>query len=304
MYCRRSRRAEVEVAPLESRALLSNMSTSPSTSAAVSPITITETVSPQTLWPPNGRFVPVHVSGTVTDSDTRATLDPSITYTVFDSETGTQIRMGTATLDSQDDYSFHVSVQARRSGHDFNGRQYTISVMATDSDKNTASDSAVVTVPHDQGNHGGNGESFGGGEGLFSGGTFSSRRFFTGNGGGGGSANLHFGGPGQGQSNSISVPGSNNTITQNITNTQSNTYNITNNITNTTTNNVTTPAPVVSPASGNTDQSDEGGDGSDNGSGNGHDHGHGNGDDGNQDNGNQDNQGNGNGNGNNKHGGS
>ena len=61
---RRSRRASIEVAPLESRSLLST----------VSPITITEAVSPL-MAGGMGRPITVQVSGTVTDSDTAATLN-------------------------------------------------------------------------------------------------------------------------------------------------------------------------------------------------------------------------------------
>jgi hypothetical protein len=160
----RSRRAEVEVTPLERRALLSTASISAPTST--SPITITESVSPQTLWPPNGRFVPVTVSGTIKENDTHATLNTMVDYTVTDSETNHKTMGSTAIMVNPttmvDSYSFSVSLQARRSGHDFNGRQYTITVTASDSDNNTGFNSAVVTVPHDQGRHNGRGK-FGGG---------------------------------------------------------------------------------------------------------------------------------------------
>jgi hypothetical protein len=48
-------------------------------------------------------------------------------------------------------FQFTVTLQAERSGNDFDGRQYTILVSATDAAGNTGTASAVVTVPHDQG---------------------------------------------------------------------------------------------------------------------------------------------------------
>jgi hypothetical protein len=81
---RRSRRAAIEVAPLEGRWLLST----------ASPITVTESVTP--LAAARGRSVHVQVSGTVTDSDTAAVLNPSLAYAVFNSRTNSEIGSGTA----------------------------------------------------------------------------------------------------------------------------------------------------------------------------------------------------------------
>jgi hypothetical protein len=49
-------------------------------------------------------------------------------------------------------YSFGVSLIAARNGNDQDGRTYTILVSSKDTSGNVGSCSAVVTVPHDQGN--------------------------------------------------------------------------------------------------------------------------------------------------------
>ena len=49
-------------------------------------------------------------------------------------------------------YSFGIPLIAARNGDDLNGRTYTIVVMGSDTIGNVGACSAVVTVPHDQGN--------------------------------------------------------------------------------------------------------------------------------------------------------
>jgi hypothetical protein len=89
------------------------------------PPTITVSANPPSLWPPNGKMVPVVVSGTATDAS------------------GINLSSGT--------YSFAVSLQSLRNGNDKDGRQYTIAVQAEDNAGNVGSASTLVVVPHDQG---------------------------------------------------------------------------------------------------------------------------------------------------------
>jgi hypothetical protein len=181
----------------------------------------------------NGRVLPVQVSGTVSDSDTAATLNNSVDYAVFAGQSHHPLSMGTATLDSQGDYSLSINIPARGFRHNMIGHPYRVSVSASDNAGNTGTDSALVALPDQQGYPGGGTGSF-------------SHRSGTRTGGGGGSAGLKFGGPGEGQQNSVSVPGSNDTTTQYITNSQSNTYNITTNVNNSVNNN-TPPQPPPAP---------------------------------------------------------
>lgn len=106
--------------------------------------------SPTMLWPPNNKFVPVRVSGHVADNF--AGVASSVSYSVVD-EYGRVQPTGTASVDGNGNYSFVVLLQASRLGQDRDGRQYLINVSARDQAGNLGTTTAVVTVPHDQGNH-------------------------------------------------------------------------------------------------------------------------------------------------------
>jgi len=228
-------------------------------------------VRPTTLWPPNGRQVPVTVRGVVADPGDVSMLE----YSVKDSEANDQvIRSGTVTRFNQMNgrYSITIPLQASRSGQDRSGRVYTIDVSAVDdSGQTTGEQMATVVVPHDRGRHGGGGKLFGNGQGQGAGGSGGSGRMSspsTANPGG-----FRFGGAGQGQTNTATLSGSNNTLTQNINNTQTNNFFFQDNST-------TTHSPTSTrPSSG--DGGDDQGDDNDQGDGgsSGHDHGHGNGHD-------------------------
>lgn len=105
--------------------------------------------TPDTLWPPNGRLVPVTVSGTSTDEDS-AVDESTATYEVIDEYSSVQ-RRGEVTIASDSTYAFTIDLQASRNGNDADGRLYTIIVYAQDNAGNTGSADAYVTVPHDQG---------------------------------------------------------------------------------------------------------------------------------------------------------
>jgi len=120
------------------------------------------TVSPNRLWPPNGKFVTVTVNGVASDSLTG--INPSsLSFHVKD-EYGlvqpsgpiTNIVVSNPTSFGGDGlvrFTFQVELQARRHGYDFDGRQYTIMVSAADEAGNTESATANVIVPHDMGRH-------------------------------------------------------------------------------------------------------------------------------------------------------
>jgi hypothetical protein len=121
---------------------------------STSPI-VTASANPSTLWPPNHKFVPVTVTGHV--SDASGGLPRTVSYRVIDEYGQVQPR-GTARVASNGNYSFVVELQSSRLGQDKDGRQYTIVVSATDEAGNTGSAKTFVVVPHDQGNQGGNGQ--------------------------------------------------------------------------------------------------------------------------------------------------
>jgi FG-GAP-like repeat/FG-GAP repeat len=110
------------------------------------PPVITVSTSAESLWPPNGKMMPVTVSGTITDTGCSV---KSAAYAVTDEYGQVQPRGG-ITLGADGIYSFTILLQASRLGTDLGGRQYTVTVRASDNAGNAASASAVVTVPHDQ----------------------------------------------------------------------------------------------------------------------------------------------------------
>jgi len=115
---------------------------------------ITAVASPTTIWPPNNKLVPIHVTGHVTDN--LSGVASTVTYHVVD-EYGQDEPSGTASVNSKGNYSFVTYVQASRLGQDKDGRQYIIDVTASDLAGNLTTASDIVTVPHDQGKHNGNG---------------------------------------------------------------------------------------------------------------------------------------------------
>lgn len=113
------------------------------------PPIITLSATPISLWPPNGKMVPVTISGAITDPGTGCTLK-SAAYAVKD-EYGEVQPSGPVTLGAGGAYAFSVLLQASRLGTDLDGRLYTITVSASNNAGKTESQSGVVIVPHDQG---------------------------------------------------------------------------------------------------------------------------------------------------------
>ncbi len=115
----------------------------------VTPPVVNVSASPSSLWPVNGKMVPVTVSGTITDS--LSGVNPGTAAFAVVDEYGSIQPTGPVSLGAGESYSFTILLQASRNGNDRNGRQYTITVSATDYAGNLGSAAATVTVPHDQG---------------------------------------------------------------------------------------------------------------------------------------------------------
>jgi hypothetical protein len=114
--------------------------------------TVTATASKSVLWPPNGRLVPVTVSGTIIDNAGGSGVDlNTVGYTVVDEYGLYQpaAAVTSVTLAANGTYSFTVNLPASRLDSDMNGRTFTICVSAKDNAGNPASKAVVVTVPHD-----------------------------------------------------------------------------------------------------------------------------------------------------------
>jgi len=96
--------------------------------------------SQSTLWPPNGKLVPVSVAVNSPD-----TCNVSCNITQI---TGTD---GATAADSQITGALTANLRADRTGKDKNGRVYTLQLTCSDAANNSATKTVAVTVPHDQG---------------------------------------------------------------------------------------------------------------------------------------------------------
>ncbi len=113
--------------------------------ADTTPPTITATVMPSSLWPPNHKYVEVKVNVTASDLGDPA---PKITFV---SMTSNEPDNANGDGNSVDDIvmvdNFTFNVRAERAGTG-SGRIYTITYKATDASNNTATASVTITVPH------------------------------------------------------------------------------------------------------------------------------------------------------------
>ena len=113
------------------------------------PPTITSvTASPNTLWPPNHKMVPVQITAATLDNCTAA---PICTITAV---TSNEPVNGTGDGDTAPDWQIAgdltVNLRAERSGTG-TGRVYTVTGQCADAVGNRAPWYTTVTVPHDQG---------------------------------------------------------------------------------------------------------------------------------------------------------
>jgi hypothetical protein len=116
-------------------------------SFCTTPPVVTISATPTSLWPPNGKMVPVTVSGTITDTGCSVAR---ASYAVTD-EYGQVQPTGPVTVGPGGSYTFTVLLQASRLGTDLDGRLYTITVSASNNAGKTGSQAGAVIVPHDQG---------------------------------------------------------------------------------------------------------------------------------------------------------
>jgi len=109
------------------------------------PTTLSITPTPATLWPPNGKLIPITAAITVKDD-----YDPQPEIkleSIIANEMLMQGDIQGAVLGT-DDRQF--SLAATREGANPAGRVYTLTYSATDGSGNKSTASTTVTVPHDQ----------------------------------------------------------------------------------------------------------------------------------------------------------
>jgi hypothetical protein len=109
------------------------------------PELILSSVTPELLWPPNGKMKDVTVSGSITDALSGV---KSLTYTVID-EYGEINTTGTVPT-TGGPFTLVVELMAMRNGNDLDGRVYTISFTGIDNVGNAVTGSVDVLVPHDR----------------------------------------------------------------------------------------------------------------------------------------------------------
>lgn len=106
-------------------------------------------VSPNTLWPPDHRMVPVAAISASSNCNDAVSLSIDVTSNEPINGTGDGDTAPDWEIVDNGDGTASVSVRAERKGNG-TGRQYTISVTATDGYGNTATSSGTVSVPHSQ----------------------------------------------------------------------------------------------------------------------------------------------------------
>jgi hypothetical protein len=105
------------------------------------------TASPNVLWPPNHKMVPVTVTVVASD-DTGVTNCRIISVTSSEPDNG--LGDGDTAGDIQITGDLSLLLRAERSGKG-NGRIYTITVECKDEAGNASTGTTTVTVPRDQG---------------------------------------------------------------------------------------------------------------------------------------------------------
>jgi probable HAF family extracellular repeat protein len=97
--------------------------------------------SPNVIWPPNEKMIPVTVSVSASDN-----CDQNPVCKI----TGITSNESISSSDAQITGNLSASLQAQRLGSGA-GRTYTLAIQCTDASGNSAAANATVTVPHDQG---------------------------------------------------------------------------------------------------------------------------------------------------------
>ncbi|MFZ7113012.1 MAG: tannase/feruloyl esterase family alpha/beta hydrolase [Desulfatiglandales bacterium] len=107
------------------------------------------TASPDVLWPPNHKMVPVAVDLSVTDACDENAADGCMIVSVASNEPIDGPGDGNTEPDYEITGDLTLNLRAERSGTK-NGRIYMVTVACTDASGNSSSNTVEVTVPHDQ----------------------------------------------------------------------------------------------------------------------------------------------------------
>ena len=115
---------------------------------ATAPVISSLSASPNTLWPPNHKFVAVGVTAATTDNCSPA---PVCSIASISSNEPVNARGdGNTAPDWRITGALSANLRAERSGTG-TGRVYTLAISCRDAAGNVTNGSTTVTVPHDQG---------------------------------------------------------------------------------------------------------------------------------------------------------
>jgi hypothetical protein len=102
---------------------------------------------PSVIWPPNGKIVPITISGSGADAVSGLA---AVSYTVTD-EYGAQLGIPLRLMNGGSGAWLDLlSVEARRNGYDSDGRVYQVAATLTDTAGNGTTATVIIRVPHDQ----------------------------------------------------------------------------------------------------------------------------------------------------------
>jgi hypothetical protein len=109
--------------------------------------TISLSTDPAVVWPPNGKTVLIDIVGAGTDAGSGLT---EVSYVVMD-EYGLPLGIPSRSLKGASaTWADLLAVEARRRGYDLDGRVYHVVATLADEAGNTATATAIISVPHDQ----------------------------------------------------------------------------------------------------------------------------------------------------------
>ncbi len=114
------------------------------------PIISAVSASPNSLWPPDHKFVPVQLAVSVSDTCDANVANSCLIVSITSSEPVLGAGSGKTSPDWQITGKLTANLRAERSGLG-DGRTYTLTVRCTDASGNSATKATTVQVTHDQG---------------------------------------------------------------------------------------------------------------------------------------------------------
>ncbi|HUR99560.1 MAG TPA: hypothetical protein VMZ26_15955, partial [Pyrinomonadaceae bacterium] len=109
--------------------------------------TVQITANPSTIWPPNGRMIPITIGGNGADAISGVS---QVSYVVTDEYGGTFSIPTRSLTGSSANWTDTLLIEARRNGDDLDGRRYHIVATITDVAGRTSTASTDVVVLHDR----------------------------------------------------------------------------------------------------------------------------------------------------------